>query len=50
MFKSITKGFIALASIIVLSACGQNGTAEDSETKAEPKTFIARADRFKVFG
>lgn len=32
MFKSITKGFIALASIIVLSACGQNGTAEDSET------------------
>ncbi|MER2002377.1 MAG: peptide ABC transporter substrate-binding protein [Carnobacterium inhibens] len=34
MFKSITKGFIALASIIVLSACGQNGTAEDSETKS----------------
>lgn len=34
MFRSITKGFIALASIIVLSACGQNGTAEDSETKS----------------
>lgn len=32
MFKSITKGFIALASLVVLSACGQNGTAKDSET------------------
>lgn len=34
MFKSITKGFIALASLVVLSACGQNGTAKDSETSS----------------